>query len=343
MPKPFKNRRDLGLDRMFETRSDAWEAVGLVLETSQKSVRRAQKQTLALLPLIIGVLVVYDERHHILGEHKLAGTYKLVKGQIVGHPGAWSGSAFDTPLQIAAVIIFIALGWALARNVGKAAGPTLMKRMDPGTAGTVGFLIRLATVVLAVIIALRLAGVNTQSLAIGASFTAVIFGLAAQQTLGNLIAGMVLLSARPFKVGERIRLQAGAVGGSVEGIVSALGLLYTTLARGDDRIMIPNNVVLGAAVVPLREPDSVNVKVRLTKMRPGHLQEILDDRVTTPTRNGPASVLLEEIDGDDVVVRVRATPERSSDGAQLADEIIAVLTDVTGEHNQIEVEDPVSS
>ena len=60
-------------------------------------------------------------------------------------------------------------------------------------------------------------------------FTAVVFGLAAQQTLGNLIAGMVLLSARPFRVGERVRLQAGAVGGSVEGIVSSLGLLYTTL------------------------------------------------------------------------------------------------------------------
>ena len=34
---------------------------------------------------------------------------------------------------------------------------------------------------------------------------AVIFGLSAQQMLGNVIAGMVLLSARPFRVGERIR------------------------------------------------------------------------------------------------------------------------------------------
>ena len=40
-----------------------------------------------------------------------------------------------------------------------------------------------------------------------------IIGLAAQQTLGNLIAGMVLLSARPFRVGERVRLQAGGIAG----------------------------------------------------------------------------------------------------------------------------------
>ena len=76
------------------------------------------------------------------------------------------------------------------------------------------------------------AGLDPRTLAVGGAFTAVVFGLAAQQTLGNLIAGMVLLSARPFRVGERVRLQAGAVGGSTEGVVSSLGLLYTTLARG---------------------------------------------------------------------------------------------------------------
>ena len=128
------------------------------------------------------------------------------------------------------------------------------------------------------------AGAQLQTLALGGGFTAVVFGLAAQQTLGNAIAGMVLLSARPFRVGERIRLQAGAVGGQVEGIVSSLGLLYTTLTRGADQIMIPNNVVLAAAVMPLREPDSVDVKVRLTSgVRPSQVQAILDNEIGTPT------------------------------------------------------------
>jgi small-conductance mechanosensitive channel len=143
---------------------------------------------------------------------------------------------------------------------------------------------------------------------------------------------MVLLSARPFRVGERVRLQAGSVGGSVEGIVSSLGLLYTTLARGEDRVLIPNSVVLAAAVVPIREPDPVDVKVRLRSgISMAQIQEILDDQVTTPTRT-PASVLLEEIDGDDVVVRVQATPERAAEGAHLADQIVGALATVTGEH-----------
>jgi len=66
-------------------------------------------------------------------------------------------------------------------------------------------------------------------------------------------------------------------------------------------------------------------------VRPSHVQTLLNDKVTTATRSR-ATVLLEEIDGDDVVVRVLATPERAQDGAKLADEIIATLADVTGDH-----------
>ena len=61
-----------------------------------------------------------------------------------------------------------------------------------------------------------------------------ILGLAAQQTLGNVIAGTVLLSASPFRVGDRVRLQGGPLAGQIEGTVSSLGLLYTTFATDED-------------------------------------------------------------------------------------------------------------
>ncbi|HEV7176610.1 MAG TPA: mechanosensitive ion channel family protein [Solirubrobacteraceae bacterium] len=293
---------------MFETRTDAWEKVGLAANVSPRAVKRAQREIAVLVPLLIAVLVGYSQRHHIFG-HKA-----------------------EIPVRIATVIVLAVLGWAIARAAGRAAAPTFFRRMDPSTAGTVGFIIRLATMAITLLAALRIAQVSPSTLLAGSAFTAVIIGLAAQQTLGNLFAGMVLLSARPFRVGERVRLQAGGVGGSIEGIVSSLGLLYTTLARGEDRVLIPNSVVLAAAVVPIREPDPVDVKVRLrTGISMTQIQAILDDQVTTATRS-PASVLLEEIDGDDVVVRVQATPERASEGAHLADEIIGALATVTGEH-----------
>ncbi len=312
MTPKLKNKRDLYLERMFETRSEAWERVGLAASVSQRALRRAQRELALLLPLLIAVYVAYNHRNQLLGRS--------------------TADQWLTPIRIATVILLLVLGWALARDVGRAAAPTFFRRMDPATAGTVGFLIRLATLAITLLISLDVAGLSPQTVALGGAFTAVVFGLAAQQTLGNLIAGMVLLSARPFRVGERVRLQAGAVGGTIEGVVSSLGLLYTTLARGEDRIQIPNNVVLSAAVVPLREPDSVDVRVSLRSgIRPSHVQQILDDQITTPTRSS-AKVLLEQLAGDDLVVRIQATPERATDGARLADEIIAALATVTSEH-----------
>jgi small-conductance mechanosensitive channel len=298
---------------MFETRSEAWERVGLAINVSQQTVRKARRQAAVSVPLFIAVIVLHDNYQH----------WFLTKA---------TRNDYHTAITVGTVLILLGLGWAVARDVGRAAAPTFFRRMDPSTAGTVGFVIRLATVVITLIWALYIAGVSASSLLAGSAFTAVIVGLAAQQTLGNLFAGMVLLSARPFRVGERIRLQAGAAGGAIEGVVSSLGLMYTTIARGEDRTMIPNNLVLSAVIIPLREPSPVNVKVRLSAgIRPSHVQAILDNQVATTTRSEP-QVVLEEIDGDEVVVRIQATPERASDGARLADEIIATLANFTGEH-----------
>ncbi len=325
MPRRSKSprgKRDLYLERMFETRSEAWEEAGLSIEVDEREVSRSQRQAVLFVALLIGVdvgyRILYGAPHH---RWKILG--KSLRG-------------FETPITIVAVVAVVALGWGLAVAIGKFVGPTFMRRMDPATAGTFGFMIRLVTMAIALAVALSVAGVTLQTLAVGGAFTAVIVGLAAQQTLGNVIAGMVLLSARPFRVGERVRFQAGAVGGSVEGIVSSLGLLYTVLTRGADQIMIPNNVVLAAAVVPLKEPDQVDVRVRLNSgVRPSQVQAILDNEVAIPTRSRP-TVLLEELDGADVVVRIQATPEIADEGAKLADEIIAALSSVTGEHQSVD-------
>jgi small conductance mechanosensitive channel len=308
----LKRGREFGLERMFETRSDAWERVGLALDLTQRQARRARRQAAVVMPLLTGVLVVFAERQDLFG---------------IGPKSSW-----QTPIRAVTVVALLALGWALARDVGRAVAPVFFRRMDPSTAGTVGFLIRLVTMAVALLAALWIAQVSPGAILAGSAFTAVIVGLAAQQTLGNLFAGLVLISARPFRVGERVRLQAGAVGGSVEGVVSSLGLLYTTLVRGDEQTMIPNTVVLAAAVVPIREPDSVDVRVRLSSgVRPSQVQELLDGAITVTTRS-PARVLLEEVDGEEVVVRVQATPDRAADGARLADEVIAALASVTGQH-----------
>jgi small-conductance mechanosensitive channel len=279
-------------------------ARSLTLQTAQKA-RQAKRELLVIVPLFALTLLAYVRREQLFG--------------------------LDEPVRVAAAAVMLVLGWQLARDLGRFAEPALHRRTDPATAGTVGFLTRFVFIVLATLVALRVAGLTPQTLAVGGAITAVVVGLAAQQTLGNLIAGMVLIAARPFRVGERVRLQAGGLAGQVEGVVASLGLLYTTFAQGDDSIMVPNNVVLSAAVVPLREPASVDLRARLRPdVMPSQIQALLDEGIATPVRTEP-HIALEEIDRDEVVVRVAATPVSDADGPRLADEVLEALASVTRE------------
>ncbi len=219
--------------KMFETRSQAWQEAGLLEQLNPRRARRARVQALLLAELFVAIVVLWDNRESLLGK----STLEEVK----------------TPLTVVVVIVLLILGWAIAREAGRSFGPALFRRMEPATAGPVGFLIRLATVAVALLVALGVAGVNPAALLVGGAFTAVIVGLAGQQTLGNLVAGTVLLSAGPFRVGDKIRLQGGQIAGQLEGIVSSLGLLYTTLATDEGSVFIPNGVVLNVAIVTQRD------------------------------------------------------------------------------------------
>jgi small-conductance mechanosensitive channel len=276
------------------------------------AARKARREALILGPLFAGVLVLDAHRNHIA-------------------PG------LGPYIQAFTVIALVIIGWVLAGDLGRLLGPTLLGRLDPATAGTVGFLVRLVGICVAVLLALRIAGLPARTLAVGASFTAVIVGLAAQQTLGNLFAGTVMLSARPFRVGERVRFQGGGLAGQIEGTVASLGLLYVTLSHGSDRMMVPNSVALACAVTPLREPDAVDFVARLRSgVRPSDVQTLIERTVDVPTRGAP-HIDLQSMDDDEVVVRITAVPQDPDDGWKLADQVLGAVDrvvrgDVTMEH-----------
>jgi small-conductance mechanosensitive channel len=317
---------------MFETRSQAWREVGLLRQVSPRVVKRARAEALLLIVAFVGVVVVYRHRVELFGA---AGTHGKAAKEL--------DPSLDAPVRVVTVIALMILGWTIARDFGRGLGPPLFRRLDPATAGTVGFLIRLGTVALALLVALNVAGVDAGTLAVGGAFTAVIAGLAGQQTLGNLIAGTVLLSARPFRVGDRVRFQGGVLAGQLEGTVSALGLLYTTLARGDGEVMVPNSVVLNVAVMPLREPDAVSLRA---KLRPGttprDLQELIERELPLRLREAPR-ITLEALDGEEVVVQIAARPLVDSDASALASDLLRVVSAETASSSDGASPDAASS
>lgn len=94
---------------------------------------------------------------------------------------------------------------------------------------------------------------GTASLA-SISLISVIVGFAAQNTLGNLIAGISLLLYRPFKLGDR--LQVNAPTGLETGTVESLTLGYTYLRTDDNRrVVVPNSVMASQTNINLTTND----------------------------------------------------------------------------------------
>jgi small-conductance mechanosensitive channel len=72
---------------------------------------------------------------------------------------------------------------------------------------------------------------------------AAIIGLAAQQTLGNLIAGIQIAISQPIKIGDRITFE------EIEGRVTDVTLSYTYVDAGDEStFVIPNSMLLEGIV-----------------------------------------------------------------------------------------------
>jgi small-conductance mechanosensitive channel len=82
----------------------------------------------------------------------------------------------------------------------------------------------------------------------GASVASIVIGMAAQSTLGNLVAGVSLLLYRPFRIGDSVRLTVPA--GVEMGTIEDLNLGYTGIKREEkNQIVVPNRVLESQAII----------------------------------------------------------------------------------------------
>lgn len=82
----------------------------------------------------------------------------------------------------------------------------------------------------------------------------VVLGLAAQNTLGNLIAGMSLVLYRPIRVGDSVQLTTPR--GLTTAAVEQVSLGYTLLRATDGgEVIVPNSLMISSVVIRLDDPD----------------------------------------------------------------------------------------
>jgi small-conductance mechanosensitive channel len=152
-------------------------------------------------------------------------------------------------------IVFCAFAMSAVLGISAKTRTLFERRLGSAHAAVIRYGVLLVGLIITLAVTLQLFGVPVGQLLVGGAFTSVLIGIAAQQSLSNIFAGMVLLLSRPFKVGDAIRLQAGALAGQLDGIVTEIGITYIRLDTGESVMSLPNSVVLAAAVGPIpRKP-----------------------------------------------------------------------------------------
>lgn len=157
---------------------------------------------------------------------------------------------FPKVIALGGAVVFVLIGVIAVRSLGSVAAERIERRMTAGHAAAVRLAISLFGYVGLAIVVLNTLGVNLGQLLVGGALTGVVIGIAAQQSLGNVFAGIVLLSSQPFSVGDHVMIHSGGLGGPHRGQVVEMGLVYLTLQSDDGRIKLPNSAVLNAAVGP---------------------------------------------------------------------------------------------
>jgi small-conductance mechanosensitive channel len=156
---------------------------------------------------------------------------------------------------IGMAVAFVTLGVTAVRSAAGQLARVVSLRGGSGAAATVRLLALLFGYVVVLIALFGLLNMPLGHLLVGGAITGVVVGIAAQQSLGNVFAGLVLLLARPFTIGDSIRVRTGSMGGPLDGTVVGMDLLYTRLLTDEGEIQVPNAGLLASAIGP-RPPRS---------------------------------------------------------------------------------------
>ncbi|MCU1362365.1 MAG: Small-conductance mechanosensitive channel-like protein [Acidimicrobiaceae bacterium] len=151
----------------------------------------------------------------------------------------------------AAAVVLIITGVYAIVHLSRAIGRLVTRQSNQGAGATIRLVTYGLGYVVLIIALLAVLGVSLDHLLIGAGVAGIILGVAAQQSLGNVFAAIVMLFARPFVVGDHIRIRSG-VTGVLDVKVLGLGLTYVTVMTDDGVLLVPNSILLGAGIGHLK-------------------------------------------------------------------------------------------
>jgi hypothetical protein len=160
------------------------------------------------------------------------------------------GKSGNTALSYGAAVAFCLLAGVGTIGLGNKTRELLERTVGSAHAAVVRFAVIVVGGLLTIVITLELLDIAITQLLVGGALTGVLVGIAAQQSLANIFAGIVLLMARPFRVGDQVGIRSGALSGLIEGTVTEISITYVSLHTAKGPVHVPNSQVLAAAVGP---------------------------------------------------------------------------------------------
>ncbi len=146
-----------------------------------------------------------------------------------------------TSLAVAAFALW------LGRIAGDAAQAQLRssKKLTPSMAGLLGQVLKIAFIIIAILIALQVVGVNLTALTILSGTLGIGIGFGLQAIFSNFVSGLIILIEKSVKVGDFIELQSG-----VTGLVREINIRSTLVTTNDNvDILVPNEEFIKAQVI----------------------------------------------------------------------------------------------
>ncbi|MDQ6650323.1 MAG: mechanosensitive ion channel family protein [Actinomycetota bacterium] len=181
----------------------------------------------------------------------VAGVLAVLAAVLGSSFGAVRSHQLHTKLAgLIGALLFVVFAVAAVRSLAGELARVSDPRLGDSRSSVLKLVVTLAGYVVIVFTVLALLSVPVGRLAVSGAVTGVIVGIAAQQSLSNVFAGLVLVLNRPFAVGDEISVRSGALGGPHEGRVLSMGLTYVTLQTDDMVLSLPNSGVLASAVGP---------------------------------------------------------------------------------------------
>jgi small conductance mechanosensitive channel len=174
---------------------------------------------------------------------------------------ALGGVRREDHLRVAAALLTVAFaifGIVAVRSAAREVYRLCLHRAGATAASAVRLVTSIVGYLFVLLGILQLVNIDLSNLLLGGAVTGVVVGIAAQQTLGNFFAGLVLIFARPYLPGQRIVVNSGALGGPFEGIVTSAGLIFTTIQTDTGPINLPNAGLLSSAIGPAPAPSAAD-------------------------------------------------------------------------------------